>query len=401
MSDRVSTVGMYSQALTAMLARQADVARTQLQLSSNSKLLSAADDPVGAGMAVMLDRASAELDRYQSNAGSVGNRLNLEETALASVGDRLARIRTLALQASNDTQSTDSRNAIVAELKQEYSGLIADANSGDGTGRYLFAGSQDGSAPFAQGSGGVNYSGDQVQRSVDVSSSVAVGDTDPGSEVFQRIRTGNGTFAARAAAGNAGAATITASSVTNPASWTGSSYNVTFDGAGNYQVTDASSTVVASGAYTPGTAIQFAGVSLTFDGAPAAGDAFSVKPAPNQDLFKSVQNLIDAASAPNATPAQKAAQRNGFTAALEDLDQAETHVLDVRAGVGARLATLDTTAGERDAQNVTLKTTLSGLRDLDYTEAASRLSLQETALQAAQQTFQKVQGSSLFDFLRG
>jgi len=401
MSDRVSTVGMYSQALTAMLARQADVARAQLQLSSNSKLLSAADDPVGAGMAVMLDRASAELDRYQTNAGSVGNRLNLEETALASAGDRLTRIRELAVQASNDTQSTSSRNAIVDELKQIYQGLIADANSGDGSGHYLFAGSQDASAPFAQGAGGVTYSGDQVQRRVDISSSVAVDDTDPGSEVFQRIRSGNGTFAARAAAGNTGSLVLTASSLANPATWTGGSYNVTFDGAGNYQVTDASSTVVASGAYTPGTAIQFAGTSLTFDGAPAAGDSFSVKPAPNQDVFATVKNLIDAASAPNSTAAQKAAQRNGFYAALEDLDQAQTHLIDVRAGVGARLNTLDTTATERDAQSVTLKTTLSGLRDLDYTEAASRLSLQMTALQAAQQTFQKVHSSSLFDFLRG
>jgi len=43
---------------------------------------------------------------------------------------------------------------------------------------------------------------------------------------------------------------------------------------------------------------------------------------------------------------------------------------------------------------------LSNLRDLDYTEAASRLSLQMTALQAAQQTFQRVQGMSLFNLLK-
>jgi len=39
------------------------------------------------------------------------------------------------------------------------------------------------------------------------------------------------------------------------------------------------------------------------------------------------------------------------------------------------------------------------LQDLDYAEAISRLSLQTTALQAAQQTFARVQGLNLFNFL--
>ncbi|HEX6832055.1 MAG TPA: flagellar hook-associated protein FlgL [Rudaea sp.] len=401
MSGRISTFGMYSQALTAMLARQSEAARTQLQLSSNSKLLSASDDPVGAGIGVMLDRATAELDRYHSNATLVTNRLNLEETALVTVGDRLSRIRELAVEASNDSQSAESRADIVAELKQQYDGLIAAANSTDGNGRYLFAGSQDATAPFAKASGGVTYSGDQVQRSVDVSANVAVGDSDAGSDVFLRVRTGNGTFAARANPANAGSLVMSASALSNPAAWDGGTYTVRFDGAGNYQVTDASSTVVSSGAYTPGSAIQFRGVQLTFDGTPAAGDSFGVQPSPTQDLFATVQKLIGTASAPSTTPSQKAAQRNGFYASLEDLDLAETHVTGVRAGVGARLNTLDTTATERDAQNVSIKSSLSDLRDLDYAEAASRLSMQMTALQAAQQTFQKVQGSSLFDYLRG
>jgi flagellar hook-associated protein 3 FlgL len=62
--------------------------------------------------------------------------------------------------------------------------------------------------------------------------------------------------------------------------------------------------------------------------------------------------------------------------------------------------TLAQTADERSAQSLQLKTTLSELRDLDYAEAASRLTQQLTTLQAAQQTFVTVQGSNLFSFLR-
>ena len=43
--------------------------------------------------------------------------------------------------------------------------------------------------------------------------------------------------------------------------------------------------------------------------------------------------------------------------------------------------------------------TLSDLRDVDIAEAASRLSLQITALEAAQQTLVRVQGLSLFRLL--
>ena len=46
------------------------------------------------------------------------------------------------------------------------------------------------------------------------------------------------------------------------------------------------------------------------------------------------------------------------------------------------------------------QTSLSDVQDLDYYDAISKLNLQSTALQAAQMTYTKVQGSTLFDYLR-
>jgi len=46
------------------------------------------------------------------------------------------------------------------------------------------------------------------------------------------------------------------------------------------------------------------------------------------------------------------------------------------------------------------QTTLSSLRDLDYSKALSDLTLQQTTLQAAQQSFVKIQSLSLFNFLQ-
>jgi flagellar hook-associated protein 3 FlgL len=43
---------------------------------------------------------------------------------------------------------------------------------------------------------------------------------------------------------------------------------------------------------------------------------------------------------------------------------------------------------------------LSEVQDLDYAEAASRLNRELLSLEAAQQTFVRVQGLTLFNFLR-
>ena len=48
---------------------------------------------------------------------------------------------------------------------------------------------------------------------------------------------------------------------------------------------------------------------------------------------------------------------------------------------------------------VQLSSTLSDTQDLDYTEAISRLEQQQVGLQASQQTFTKIQGLSLFNFI--
>ena len=67
--------------------------------------------------------------------------------------------------------------------------------------------------------------------------------------------------------------------------------------------------------------------------------------------------------------------------------------------MGNRLQSLDRAESSHEGVAVELMSTLSELRDVDIAEAASRLSLQITALEAAQQTLVRVQGLSLFRLL--
>ena len=84
---------------------------------------------------------------------------------------------------------------------------------------------------------------------------------------------------------------------------------------------------------------------------------------------------------------------------LSDLDTALDNFLTVRTTVGARMHALDGQEFQNEKFVVDMKTTLSEVRDLDYAEAISRFNIEQTALQAAQQAFSRVQNLSLFNFL--
>ncbi len=84
---------------------------------------------------------------------------------------------------------------------------------------------------------------------------------------------------------------------------------------------------------------------------------------------------------------------------LADLDEALDNFLLVRATVGARMRALDDQEGQNDKFVLDMRTTLSEVKDLDYAEAISRFNIEQTALQAAQQAFSRVQNLSLFNYL--
>ena len=84
---------------------------------------------------------------------------------------------------------------------------------------------------------------------------------------------------------------------------------------------------------------------------------------------------------------------------LTDLETAMGQVLTVRAKVGARMNTLDSQMNINEQYTVQLDANLSDIQDLDYAEAVGRLNLQLAGLQASQQSFQRIQNLSLFNFL--
>ncbi len=398
---RISTSQMHFSATNALLDQQSKLSRTQLQVATGRRILTPADDPVASATLLDLKQTRELTARFQLNADAARARLALEESTLGAVSDALVRVRELAVQGNNDTLSDTDRRSLAQEVRQIVDQLLGLANTRDNNGDYLFAGHQGNVRPFAaNSSGGFDYYGDDGTRMIAIGPGREVQDADSGTAVFRAIRNGNGTFATADGAGNTGTGIIDAGTAT-PA-FVPDTYTITFTQALptdpiTYQVDGAASgNVIPAGTpYVEGAEISFNGVVVSITGTPADGDTFTVSPAANQDLFTTVQNLAVALEDTDAT-----ARHNAINRVLADLDQAEENITNVRTSVGARLNAIDAQVRNNEDQILALDETLSLIGDLDYAEAVSRLNLQLTGLQAAQQAFIRVQNLSLFNFLR-
>lgn len=398
---RISTSMMHTSAVNAMLQQQADLSKAQNEISSGKKVQTPADDPVAAVRIMQLQQQQSASDQYGTNINGVQTRLQTSEQAVADADSIIQRVSQLAVQANSAALSASDKQSISSELTELNKQLLNIANTKDTNGEYLFSGYAATTQPFARSSSGsVAYSGDQATRSVQVGASQYMTDGDSGQSVFMSVPGGNGTFTLGSSASNTGSGVI-AGSVQNSGAWVPDNYTLSFTSASNWQVTDSASpaNVVASGAYSSGTAINFNGVAITVTGTPAAGDSFNVSKSKTQDIFSTIDALSTALNASTSTSADQAQYQNSISAIETQLSQADTHLLNVRAGIGARLSALTSIDNTRQDTSDQLKTSLSGLQDANYAESASRYSQLYVSLQAAQQSYAKIAQMSLFSYL--
>lgn len=397
---RVATYQWQVQWLSNYLQGRSSVDRLQQQASTGRRLLEPADDPSAAARVAELAAAQAATTQYTENASVAQGRLENEESLLVRAGDLLQRVRELAVQAGTSTTTPEAGRSIAAEIRADFAALLDIANTRDARGEYVFAGSRTGAQPFVGSGGAVAYVGDSLARAIRVGVGQYVTDGDSGDRVFGDIPNGTGRFVARAAAANAGSLVVGARSLSDPAAWDGGSYLLTFTAPDAWEVRDASNALVQSGTWSDGGTITFRGVTLALAGAPAAGDTVTVGPSAGQSVFATVDRLAAALEGAGDGPVARARVANVAGDTLEDLDRALERLGEVRASIGARLQGAESAANVLGDASLTLTREMSSLRDADMASTLSALSLQLTGLDAAQQTFAKLQGLSLFNYLR-
>lgn len=441
---RVSTSQIFDSGIAGVTRNQAEMFKTQNQLSTGRRVLTPSDDPVASARALVLTQSMEVNTRYLENQTTAKSSLGLVEGYTQSTINLIQNVRERVVQAGNSTLTNSDRLAIATELEARMQELIGLANTQDGEGQYIFSGYQGGGRPFSvdPATGQIAYAGDSGERLLQVESSRYMPINIAGDDLFMNARAGNGTFVAQtggnltingapppafnAAGINQGTATIDKGAVLDPGKWSDAANPANFmirfsvtTVAGvsttTYQLydnTDPTAPVAMHAAeqpYVSGQTVALQnttvvptvdfGASVTLTGAPADGDSFTITPSSSQSLFETLQNVITALKTPISPNHTSTQLSNELALELTNLDQNMDNVSSVQSKIGSRMHELDSlsaTAGDVDLQ---YQTTISDLVDLDYAKAISDFVKQQTQLEAAQRSYSQITQLGLFNFL--
>jgi len=407
---RIATKTIYDNGVSQLNTLQAQLQKTQMQLSTGRRVVTPSDDPVASARALEVSQSKEMNVQFGSNRSSAKGSLSLVDNTLANTDDLLQEIKTKVIAAGNPSFTLADREALAKELDGRLNDLLGQANATDGSGAYLFSGYKSDTQPFTRTATGATYNGDQGQRELQVASSRTLATSETGTAVFENNLTGNGTFQTSVDPNNVargGTGIISPGVVKTPAALTGHNYTLNFTvvpgtpATTTYTVNDVTSgTAVLSGQpYVSGQPIVFDGMSMDITGVPANGDVFNVDPSKNQSVFKTMTDLIAALRGPSGSPQAGAALTNALNLANQNISNSLDNVLSVRASVGARLSEVDHLDSAGEDLNLQYSTQMSDLVDLDPVEAISRFTQQQTTLEAAQKSYKALAGLSLFNLI--
>ncbi len=407
---RISTSQFYDQNIQTMDNQQSQLSTYYQQLSSGTALTTPADNPLGAAQAVQLTMVSATYTQYTTNQNSALSSLQLEDKTLSSVTSAMQAITSEIVRAGDGTLNDSDRASISKTIQGYRDQLLTLANSSDGAGNYVFSGFQATTQPFTNNpAGGVIYQGDNGVREAQVADTRQIPTNDAGPNVFQSVPAVGTSPIAAGAAANTGTGKISTPSITNPAiASNGHNFTITFGGtpsAPTYTVNDTTAgTSTPAAAYSATTPIALGGgMQIAITGAPNPGDTFSVSPATapqNSSLFSTLDSIISALQQPaNNNPTATATLANSLSTGMARFQNSLTNVTVVQASVGGREQELHALQTTTQTNSTQVQSDLSNLTGVDMVTAISKFEQTQSALQAAQQTFVKMQGMSLFQYI--
>lgn len=411
-------------ALFARLAMQGfsrlatDIGQMQGRIASGVNDPRPSADPVRAADLSALRDVRARNETRQGMAATAAARLDLTDQTLGGVSDMLRQVQEIALRAANDTLTAEAHAALRTQAQGLRADLLAAANRQDPDGRPLFAGAAPGPA-FVDGPDGVAYGGDDGAPTVQLGDRLRVATGLPGSQVFGTLPDGGSVFGllddligtlgspmlaarpfvevqdtARLALDRTRGAAELSLTLTGPRG----SARVTLDLRADHPAAPVEA-INAQAAQTGITArldedgqtvILTTAGRIRVDGlsdGPGAG--------PVARLGQASPDGRPDGRLTDLRPARLAATELVGTA-----NRAIEHMAAMRAAAGTLAGTVERQQAALAAQRLTVDQAVAGLEDLDVAETVTRLQTLLMTEQAAQQTFVKIAGRSLFDYLR-
>jgi len=414
MTVRFSTQQINRQGLNGLLDVQAAAVKTQQQISTGKRVLTPGDDPIAAARILQLSQELELNARYNTNAGELQNRLEREDVALSSINNLLQRAQELVLQTGDGALAQEQRRFISIEMKGIVDSMAQTMNSRDGNGNYIFAGLNGSDQPYIKGGDGkYRYEGDEGHRSIQLGPSSFIKANDSGKRLFEDVPSSaatlnlvpNPTNKASPPA-EIGSAQVFDQSLLdsfypedvviefrplNEVDPPALTFNVK-------QVSDGR-VLKESQVFQSGELIEFAGAAVRVSGSPAVGDTFVVNSSEKKGLLATLEDFSIQLDNLADSPKDRALLTEKIANTLTNLVSAQTRLLEGQSSVGARLNLVESVKDSNADVRLATQASLSTLQDLDFAAAVSRLSQETFILEAAQASFARVSGLTLFNYL--
>ena len=110
-----------------------------------------------------------------------------------------------------------------------------------------------------------------------------------------------------------------------------------------------------------------------------------------RSFFQSVQDLVDAV---------RTSDRGAMNRGLAEFDTLNQQVAIIQAKVGSAMNVVSNQTAVLEETRLQLKTVLSEIEDLDYTEAVTEMQKRMMALEASQASFAQISRLNLFEYIR-
>jgi flagellar hook-associated protein 3 FlgL len=178
----------YIQQLAGALSQNtAQQQRLSSQISSGIRLTGLGDDPSAGAQNVQISAQIAADSTFTQTANTTTAMMQVADATLGSVVDQINHAISLATAGNNGTNNAGDQSSVATELSSIRDEILGLANTSY-SGRYLFSGSQNDTAPFQLDSStspaSITYQGDTRVNYVSTPGGQSIATNLPGQQVF-------------------------------------------------------------------------------------------------------------------------------------------------------------------------------------------------------------------------
>jgi flagellar hook-associated protein 3 FlgL len=168
---------------------QTSAAEQQLtnEISSGARVNSLSDDPVAVGQNVLLSSQLNLDDSFSQTESTTVGMLQVADSTLGSIVSQLTKALSLATEGNNGALNASDLQSVATQLSGIRDEVLSLANT-TYMNRYIFSGSQGGTAPYTLNSAvtpnTVTYNGDTVTSYITTPNGQKIPTNVPGSQIF-------------------------------------------------------------------------------------------------------------------------------------------------------------------------------------------------------------------------